>query len=180
MKRKRDSSGTTLLEILLSIGTASLLLLTLVLLFTHSQKIFFGEGNASEELRSLGNAMQTLSDKLSTGSIYLVKANLNFLLGEPSSKITVEQFSSLYHSDSFHTFSFMDHHLIEQDYPAFNTFSLTQALQKPDKKIILASHLHSVIFTFKPPHSLLITFQEEHLILRTEISTIKFSLEFHS
>ena len=86
MKRKRDSSGTTLLEILLSIGTASLLLLTLVLLFTHSQKIFFGEGNASEELRSLGNAMQTLSDKLSTGSVYLVRANHNFLLGEPSSK----------------------------------------------------------------------------------------------
>ncbi len=24
----------------------------------------------------------------------------------------------------------MDHHLIEQDYPAFNTFSLTQALQR--------------------------------------------------
>ena len=86
MKRKRDCSGTTLLEILLSIGTASLLLLTLVLLFTHSQKIFFGEGNASEELRSLGTAMQTLSDKLSTGSVYLVRANHNFLLGEPSSK----------------------------------------------------------------------------------------------
>ena len=74
---------------------------------------------------------QTLSDKLSTGSIYLVKANLNFLIGETSSKITVEQFSSLYHSDSFHTFSFMDHHLIEQDYPAFNTFSLTQAPENP-------------------------------------------------
>ena len=86
MKRKRDSSGTTLLEILLSIGTASLLLLTLVLLFTHSQKIFFGEGNASEELRSLGTAMQTLSDKLSTESVYLVRVNHNFLLGEPSSK----------------------------------------------------------------------------------------------
>ena len=30
--------------------------------------------------------MQTLSDKLSTGSVYLVRVNHNFLLGEPSSK----------------------------------------------------------------------------------------------
>ena len=37
---------------LILIGTASLLLLTLVLLFTHSQKIFFGEGNASEQQKA--------------------------------------------------------------------------------------------------------------------------------
>jgi hypothetical protein len=177
--RTAHPSGATLLELLISIGIAALLLATLILLFTHSQKIFFGEGSESQELRSLGTAMERITDTLSSGSVYLLKADPDFLLGKPSSQITVEQFSSLYHSDKLFTFSFDNHQLMEKEYSAVNGFSLAEGLKQPDKQIFLASRLQSAEFAFKPPHALVIMLQDKHLILRTEISTIQFSLEYH-
>src|SRR5438445_499928 len=100
------------------IATSIFAFITLMLLrlFSQSQSYFQGQSSRSAEMRMLGKAMRHLSEKLSQGSVYLLKPVNQLTSPDGSTEFTVEQFFQTYHTRTALNFSFANQTLVENDY----------------------------------------------------------------
>lgn len=176
MKSRLLLSGTTLLELLISISIGSLLTVILVLLFSRSQFFFRSESSRSGQFRELAKGMRLLSDKLSQGSVYLVGPLDKILSPEGFSEIEIEQFQEMYHAHQLLKLSIRNQELIEEDYPLPETTMILHHLEKPRQKVVLAKSIKEVRFRLVSFNTLEITLNGEKFSLQTEIPGIKLSL----